>query len=806
MNNKSKSTNAKNKSALKLVSLILLAVVLMAIAFFNSPYNPFSIYNINQGLDLKGGVSILYEADIDDPTPEEMDSAVQLMRSRLDSNNYTEAEVAEVGNNRISVDIPGVDDAEEAVNTIGSTAQLFFTDENMNVLLTGEDVADARSAVNSQTGGYEIELEFTAEGSKLFADATTNNVGKPIYIFLDNTILSAATVNEPITGGKAVITGNFTSDEARTTANLIKSGSLPFSLSTISVNNVGAKLGAEALNSSVYAGAIGIILVLLFMLFVYRYFGIFADVALVIYIGLILIFINLFNYTLTLPGIAGIILSVGMAVDANIIIFERIKEEMTSGKTLRYSVKSGFSRAFPAILDGNVTTLIASTVLMFLGTGTIKGFAQTLTLGIVLSMFTALIITRSLLNQMIGLGMGLKEHKFFTLKDKVFNIIDNRKKYFICSGLIMIIGISIVIMNVATGKQAFNYDVEFAGGVSILVDVGRDFDVSEIQDIVSDATGDSSPQIQKVLTDDDGEYDKYISSPEYEQALENQKAVEEAAAAQDIIDDTATEGTDEATDEATTDATDETVTEDTATELPTLSDEDIAILDGVPASPYRVSIKMKEITDEQRTALVDEICDTYDITSDNIQLNYISPTISQEMRSSAVIAMVVASILMLLYVTFRFKDYKMGASAIMALIHDAIIVILLYAVFRLPLNYYFIVAVLTILGYSINSTIVIFDRIRENKSLGKYDSKELINTSISQSITRSIFTSITTLLPLVCLLIFGVTSIQEFAIPIIVGIIVGTYSSVCLSASFWYVLSKKERVEKKKKIESKEKK
>ncbi|MFV0503719.1 MAG: protein translocase subunit SecD [Lachnospirales bacterium] len=408
---------SKSKSMRKIILFLILGICVLTLDFLNIAQNPLSIYHINQGLDLKGGVTIIYEADLENPTSDDMSAALSLMRRRLDDQGYTEADVFLVGDRRIQVDIPGVENSEEAIATIGATAQLMFLDESFQVLLTGSDVANAGKSVNGQTGQIDISLEFTKEGGEKFAKATAENIGKAIYIVLDDTMLSNATVNEAIPNGKAVISGDFTAQEAENIASLIRSGSLPFALNTISVENKGAKLGAEALTTSVFAGAIGIALVLLFMLLVYKTFGLVADIALLIYIGVDLLLLNVFNITLTLPGIAGIILSVGMAVDANVIIFERIKEELVSGKTLRFSIKSGFERASSAIIDGNITTLIAAVVLLLLGTGTIKGFATTLSIGIILSMFTALVITRILLNSLIG--MGMTDKKFYGIKEEV---------------------------------------------------------------------------------------------------------------------------------------------------------------------------------------------------------------------------------------------------------------------------------------------------------------------------------------------------------------------------------------------------
>ena len=400
------------------IMLVIMLVIAAALSFVSyqgiGEGKTLSAGNIKQGLDLSGGVYIVYEADKEDVTAEEMQAAVSLIQGRMDWNGWTEAEVAQEGTNRIRVDIPGVENAEEAIREIGQTAQLSFVDE------TGDMVADATKQVGAtQKGGNAepyVALKFNDEGKQLFAEATAANIGKPIYIVMDGEVISAPMVQSAITTGEASITGNFTGESAEELASLIRAGSLPFNLNVIQMKNVGARLGADALATGVKAGAIGLALVLIFMLVVYKVLGFAADLALIIYVGLELILLNAFNITLTLPGIAGIILSVGMAVDANVVIFERLKEELVQGKTLRVAIKNGFSRALPVILDGNVTTLIAAVVLFFLGSGTVKGFATTLIMGIIISMFTALVITRLIVNGLMQ--GGCSNPKYYGMRSK----------------------------------------------------------------------------------------------------------------------------------------------------------------------------------------------------------------------------------------------------------------------------------------------------------------------------------------------------------------------------------------------------
>lgn len=402
---------SKRKSIISLVILFVVTVVLGAVAYFGIGEDALlGVEHIKQGLDLKGGAYVVFEADKEneDPTPQEMDTAIALIQDRLDRKGYTEAEAAKQGDNRIRVDIPGVGDADQAIKEIGQTAQLQFVTEDQQVVVAGSQIKNARKEVGalSENGPAEpyVVLEFTEEGKTAFAEATANNIGKVIYIVLDNTVVSQPTVNSAITDGNAIITGSFTAEAAEELAALIRAGSLPFNLKVIDMNNIGARLGADALSSSILAGIIGVALVLIFMLVMYRISGFVADWALIIYICLELIVLSALGVTLTLPGIAGIVLSIGMAVDANVIIFERTKEELISGKTLGASVDAGYKKAFSAIIDGNVTTLIAAAILFWLGTGPIKGFAQTLAIGIVLSMFTALVVTKFIARNIVNLG------------------------------------------------------------------------------------------------------------------------------------------------------------------------------------------------------------------------------------------------------------------------------------------------------------------------------------------------------------------------------------------------------------------
>ena len=420
----------KSKSIAKFTLAVLVIAILAYIAACGLTIGNYSIpkaldpeNGIKRGLDLAGGSVIVFEADTTEDVSEENMAAVKaVLRSRLDVQGYHEAVLSQQGDKRVRVEIPSITNPEEAVALLGATAKLTFRDYEGNVVLVGgEDVKNAKAVYeqvdNSGAKGYLVQLELTSEGQRKFAEATAristladgNNI---IAIYLDEEMISAPRVSETIDSETCVITGDFTQEIATTLAGQIQSGQLPFALKDIELRSVGPQLGEKALDNSLLAGGIGLLLVMIFMLIMYRMCGFIADVALVGYISIVAIILSLFRVNLTLPGIAGVILTIGTAVDANVIIFERIKEELGVGKTLRASVEAGFKRAFSAIVDSNITTLIAAAVLFYFGTGTIKGFAVTLFIGTIVSMFTAIFVTKFLLKQMIG--FNLKNPKLYS--------------------------------------------------------------------------------------------------------------------------------------------------------------------------------------------------------------------------------------------------------------------------------------------------------------------------------------------------------------------------------------------------------
>ena len=711
-----------------------------------------SMSGIKLGLDLAGGVSITYEAVGDNVDSRDLKDATYILQKRAEG--YTpDAEVYQEGSNRITIEIPGVTDANEVLSQMGKPGELYFitqkgSDGNDNytgalalaadgqsieykytlnktieeleadgcILLTGADVKNASAgSQQTSTGSREfvVELNLYDEGAKKFADATQTAYenGYTIGIYYDNEFISVPKVSAHITDGNAVINGMSDYQTADNIASTIRIGALPVKLEEVRSQVVGAKLGQDAIHTSLLAGAIGLAVIILFMIIVYRIPGLAASIALCIYTMLVLIIINVAGLTFTLPGIAGIILSIGMAVDANVIIFERIKEELGTGKTVQSAMKIGFNKAFSAIFDGNITTLIAAFVLGLKGSGAVKGFAYTLAIGIIVSMFTALVITRLLLKLFYDFG-AKNEQLYGVIKDtKTFNFIGKKNIFFCISAALILIGIVTVSVNGARGKGMFNYGLDFKGGTSTTVTFNQDYSQSEIEstiipDIVS-AIGDSTVQQQKVQGGND------------------------------------------------------------------------------------VVFKTNNLTIEQREALEKLFTSKYGVEQSSILTENISGAVSKEMKTDAVVAVIIATICMLLYIWFRFKDIRFAGSAVLALLHDVLVVVGFYAVARITLGNTFIACMLTIVGYSINATIVIFDRIRENLGqMGKADLAEIVNASISQTMRRSVYTTLTTFIMVVILFILGVSAIREFAAPLMVGIICGGYSSVCITGALWYVLKK----------------
>lgn len=722
-----------------LASLIVLAVLF---GWYVSIFGIGSLSSIKDamkfGLDINGGVYVVMEADTDADGAELtklMDQTREVLNNRVNAMGISEATVSVEGKNRIRVEMPGVEDAESAIEQIGKTAQLQFFLANGEFVLNGEDVKDASIDTDSEHGGYKINLEFTREGAKKFEDATTkassgevtatikdasgilvqNNA---IVIKLDDEIITAPSASKTISGTTCEITsGNgYTKEDASQTAALIRGGALPVSLHEVSSSVQTATIGENALNKSVVAGLIGLALVFILMLIMYNLLGFIADIALSLYVIIILWVMVGMGSVLTLPGIAGIILSIGMAVDANVIIFSRIKDEISHGKSIRVAVDQGFKHALTTVLDAQITTLIASIVLYQIGSTTVKGFALTLMIGIIVSIFTAVVVTQLF----IGLIAGSKKYaknKFFgcdengnpkNLIKREFNFIGNRKIFYIISSSVIIIGLIFGIV------RGFNYGIDFTGGTMIQVKTSASHTTEEIQKAIS-------------------QYDL------------NETIVFSGDSHDEIV------------------------------------------------------IKTKEaLKNEERGKIIDSLSKALDDDSIKVQASEeFGPTIGKELKTNALKAVIIAAIGMLIYIIFRFKSWKYGVASIAGIVHDVLIVLAFYAIFNITINNPFIAGILTVVGYSINDTIVIFDRIRENKHLMHKDNNMLIlNRSINQTLNRSIMTSLTTLVCMVPLFFMVSSSIREFVIPLMAGVLVGTYSSIFLCSPLFYEFTKGEDISK----------
>lgn len=718
----------KRNAVLVIIAFLLVLGVAIYTAIFGVADRG-KVEYIKLGLDLKGGLSVTYEIQEDDYSDKDLEDTKYKIEQRVEA--YTnEYSVYEDGDKKITAEIPGVTNADEILEALNIEGKLEFLDpdnytkwskgQEYEAALTGDDIKNATAGIDSDNGNDNVvQLVFTDAGAQKFADVTSANVGKIVYIIYDNKVVSAPTVQSAITGGSAEINKIGSYEEAEQLATTIRIGALPLTLKQVRSNIVGATLGSDAISTSLKAGAIGIALVFLIMIIVFRIPGLVASFALAFYTILDLLVINLFNVTLTLPGIAGVILSVGMAVDANVIIFTRIKEELADGKSVKQAVKGGFHNALSAIIDGNVTTLIAALVLGIFGTGTIKGFAITLAIGVVLSVFTALAVSQSLLTALVNLGVTDAKYFGVAREPKKTNFVKAGKFCMLGSLIVIIACFCMMPVNNKSKGSPLNFSVEFAGGTSLTVGFDKEYSLSEAE-----------KDIVPVIAEAAGIGEAGIS-------------VQTVSGTNEIV-----------------------------FKMPELSD------DGTDDS------QMSKV----RSALTDKL------GADVKEANVISGSVSSEMSKNAIFSVILAAILMLIYIAIRFHDVKFGASAVIALLHDVAMVLCLYIILRLTVGNTCIACLLTIVGYSINATIIIFDRVRENIGVMKPKKatyKDIVNLSINQTFSRTIYTSLTTFVTIFVLYIMGVASIKEFALTLMAGVVIGAYSSVCITGPLWYYMKTK---------------
>ena len=735
----------KHKSWKKIFSIfvVLLVVCLWTISITGTPKTQSIKDALKYGLDINGGVYVEMEADTsnlsDARINEVMEQTKEVMEKRVNAMGVSEATVSIEGKNRLRIEMPGVKNAEEAISQIGKTAQLTFTTADGKVYLTGEGVKTAGSTIDDQNGGYKITIEFNKDGQNKFAEATeaalSGNVDPgdfesigidpaAIVIWLDNDILTAPVVHEIINSGSCEITrsGGFSQEEASTTAALIRGGALPVELHEISSSVQSATIGAQALHKSVKAGIIGMSLIFVLMVLIYGGLGFIADVCLALYVLVLLWTMARLGAVMTLPGIAGIILGIGMAVDSNVIIFSRIREEIASGRSIPAATDVGYHSAIRAVFDSQITTFIATVILYEFGSTSVKGFALTLMLSIIISILTAVFITQIMVSalstsklasyKMFGCNADGRPRQFIK---KQFDFISKRKIFYAISVCIIIVGL------VFTGVKGLDYGIDFSGGTMIQVDPAKKVTTNQMQETLKPYDLDAN-----------------------------------------------------------------------------------IVYAGDNNSELIIKTK-KSLTNDERAEIVSAIEKEYGETK-VIASEEFGPTISGEIKSNAIKSILLAAIGMLIYILIRFRKWQYGAAAVTGLMHDVLILISMYALFRFTVNNPFIAAVLTIVGYSINDTIVIFDRIRENTALHPgMDLKELLNMSINQMVGRSFMTSITTIIAIIPLILMVSAQLAQFVIPLMIGIIAGTYSSIFICTPIYYELTKRttlsryERATKKKK-------
>ena len=720
----------KQKSIVLFLVSIIVMILLALVLVFGVKIGGMekgSARNIILGLDLKGGVSITYEA-VGDYTAEDMKDTLNKLKLRAEEFS-SESDVYMEGDNRITVDIPGQSDADAVLEKLGKPGSLsFVTDygqDSEKTWIEGSQVVDAQPQVTTdQSTGqkqYVVSFELNSEAAQTFAEVTADNIGKIIYIIYDGEIVSSPRVNTAITGGSGEITDMSSYEEAEQLASMIRIGSLKVELQDITHKVIGARLGSNAVSTSLFAGILGVIVIIIFMAVINRIPGVAAGLALIFYVEATLICLNGFDLTLTLSGIAGVILSIGMAVDANIIINTRIKEEIAAGKSIESAIDIGFKKASSAVIDGNVTTFIAAIVLMILTSGTIKGFAQTLAIGTVLSIFTALVVSRFFVKTMYNMGLD-KQNMYGVQKErKPFHIIEKRVISFAVIAVIVVVAVVGLFANKSGNingrNRTLNYSIEFEGGINITANFDKKYTTDEFNDTIL-------PVIQEISGDAEAIANEVVGSNEF-------------------------------------------------------------------------SVKVKQVDPSVINEIKDKLTSDYGVT--DFDYSEVGSTLSSEMRKNAIISVVVALIFMLLYIFVRFRDMRYAASAVITLICDIAIVFAFYVISYTSVGNTFIACMLTLVGYSINATIVIFDRVREHRKTDKEqtDILELGNRSITQTLSRTIYTSFTSFITIFFLYILGVSSLKEFAGPLMVGIIGGMFTNIFIPCSLWYMMMKKKKADKK---------
>lgn len=701
---------------------------------------------INLGLDLKGGMHLVLEVDMTKipkgtKESEAMERAIEILRNRVDQFGVTEPVIQKQGNNLILVQLPGVKEPQRAIELIGKTALLEFRlvddtnkladalqgkipdgyeilkDQNdepllvkKNAELTGAGLSNARVKIGGQYNMPYIAIDFNEEGAKTFATVTGNNINRRLAIVLDGKVQSAPVIRSKIPDGHAIIEGNFTMEDASGLAIVLRAGALPAPVNIIENRTIGPSLGRDSIKAGLKASAVGLAAVLVFMIVYYGLSGVVADIALLLNFFVLIAAMAAFRATLTLPGIAGIILSLGMAVDANVLIFERIREELRSGKTTRIAIDTGYEKAFSAIIDSNITTLIAAAFLFQFGTGPIKGFAVTLTLGIAISMFTAIIVTRLIFEYALA-GTGAKKLSIGTMqffKKTNFDFIGKRWVFFAISGVLILAGIVSLI-----AKGGPRLGVDFTGGTLMQVEFTQKPTAQELRAVLEEG-GFKNAEIQE-----------FIGS------------------------------------------------------------------NSVVVRVQKSDIPMVEVSNKVEEQLKNKWGDEH-VQIKRVEM--VGPRVGETLSEQALWAIILSWLGIIIYVAFRFKSGVYGVAGVIALVHDVTVTVGIFSLLNKEITLNIIAALLTLIGYSINDTIVIYDRIRENTRLLRDKSqKEMLNISLNDTMSRTIITSLTVFLVLVALFFWGGEVIHDFALALLIGVITGSYSTIGIATQLVYEWQERKR-------------
>ncbi len=688
----------------------------------------------------------LLEEEVQRIKQESVDQVLEVLRNRIDSLGVSEPTIQKQGDNSIVIQLPGITDRDQAMQIINRQAVLKFylvddyaTATTYNratsilryeevvdpvngqileripyvlekrAVLGGEFIRDARANFDQYNQAY-VSMSFDGIGTERFASITRKNRGRRLAIVLDEKVQSAPVIREAITGGEAQITGQFTPQEATNLGLVLKSGALKAPIQVREEHTVGASLGDDSVKQGLMSLLIGGVFVLIFMTIYYRVSGLFANFALLFNIILIIAILAGFGATLTLPGMAGIVLTIGMAVDANVLIFERIREELRRSGHPRAAVNEGFGKAFQTILDANITTLIGAIVLFQFGTGPIKGFAITLSVGILASMFTAIVVTRFMFEAVYLNRKHLKEVSIgqSILKPGLsLNFIGKRTFAAIFSAVIILVGVGSIVLH-----QGLNYGIDFRGGTNIQIQFNQQVSLDELRDTLKDK-GLPSFTLQA-----------------FGEAENNEVLL---------------------------------------------------------ALPVDSELGTGEKLTENLNALLGSAYSGSEIR----RVETIGPKVGDELKQSAINAILIALALILVYVSFRFH-WKFGVSAIVTLVHDVLVVVGIFSLFDKEFSLAVVAALLTVVGYSLNDTIVVFDRIREN--MGRFRKKpleEVINLSINETLSRTFLTSVTTLFVVLSLFILGGAIISDFSFALLIGILIGTYSSIFVASPLIIWLNKR---------------